>query len=304
MPADARVARLRAFNRFYTAAFGLLRDGLLDTPHSLTESRILYELGTADAASPSQLAELLRLNLGYVSRVLSRLKDQRLVKGETSSQDGRRQIVSLTKEGRRAFKLLDDRSSAQVRELLSGLSEDEQEQLMSSVGQIESLLGQKRSDLVVLRAPLPGDYGWVVQRHGELYAQEYGWDETFEALVARIVADYVDHRDPKREGAWIAEANGERVGCVFCMRNEDAVAKLRILLVEPSARGMGVGTRLVEECIRFAKRAGYKQVTLWTNDVLVDARRIYERAGFRLVDEERHHSFGHDLTGQDWLLDL
>jgi DNA-binding MarR family transcriptional regulator/GNAT superfamily N-acetyltransferase len=303
MSADARVVRLRAFNRFYTAEFGLLRDGLLDTPHSLTESRVLFELAT-DGASPSHLAERLHLNLGYVSRVLSRLKGQHLVRGEASPKDGRRQIVSLTKEGRRAYKLLDDRSSTQVRELLSRLSEDEQELLMSSVAQIESLLGHKRSNVVVLRAPLPGDYGWVVQRHGELYAKEYGWDETFEALIAKIVADYVDHRDPKLESAWIAEVNGERVGCIFCMRKETDVAKLRILLVEPSTRGMGVGTRLVEECIRFARRAGYKKVTLWTNDVLVDARRIYERAGFHLVDEERHHSFGQELTGQNWLLDL
>ena len=301
---EARVTRLRAFNRFYTRILGLLREGLLDTPYSLSESRILFELGASDGASPSDLATKLRLNLGYVSRVLSRLKDQRLVHAVSSPDDGRRQVVSLTTEGRKAFKLLDERSSRQIRELLARLSDDGRERLMSAIGQIESLLSEQRSHAVVFRAPVSGDYGWVVKRHGELYRQEYGWDETFEALVARIVADYVDHRDPQRDAAWIAEVNGERVGCILCTTKDDDVAQLRILLVEPSARGMGVGSRLVEECIRFARRSGRKQMALWTNDVLVDARGIYERAGFRLVEEERHHSFGHDLTGQNWLLDL
>jgi len=301
---EAGVTRLRAFNRFYTGVLGLLRDGLLDTPYSLSESRILFELGASDGASPSEVAEKLRLNLGYVSRVLSRLKEQRLVHAVSSPDDGRRQVVSLTTEGRKALKLLDERSSRQVCELLARLSDDEQERLMSSIGQVESLLSEEKSHAVVLRAPVSGDYGWVVKRHGELYRQEYGWDETFEALVARIVADYVDHGDPTRDAAWIAEVNGERVGCILCMTKDDDVAQLRILLVEPSARGMGVGSRLVEECIRFARRAGHKQMMLWTNDVLLDARRIYERAGFRLVEEEKHHSFGHDLTGQNWLLDL
>lgn len=254
--------------------------------------------------SPSHLAQELRLNLGYVSRVLSKLKEQRLVHAESSPEDGRRQVVSLTKEGRKAFKLLDERSSRQIGELLARLGDDEQERLMSSIAEIESLLGEKRSSTVVLRPPGSGDYGWVVKRHGELYAQEYGWDERFEALVAGIVAEYVDRQDPKRQAAWIAEVNGHRVGCVFCMRKNHRVAQLRLLLVEPSARGMGVGTSLVEECIRFAKRSGYEQMTLWTNDVLVDARRIYERHGFRLAEDEEHHSFGHDLVGQNWSLDL
>jgi DNA-binding MarR family transcriptional regulator/GNAT superfamily N-acetyltransferase len=299
-----RVARLRAFNRFYTRFLGLLRDGLLDSPYSLAEGRVLFELGTSEAASPSHLAERLQVNLGYMSRVLSGLKKRGLVRAETSPDDGRRQLVSLTSRGRAVFKSLDEASSEQIRRLLSVLSDDAQDRLMSSVSVIESLLGERPPPVVTLRAPVSGDFGWIVQRHGQLYAQEYGWDETFEALVARIVADYADEHDPKRDAAWIAEVNGERVGCVFCMKKEHDVAQLRILLVEPSARGMGIGGRLVEECIRFAKRAGYKQVMLWTNDVLVDARRIYERVGFRLVDEEAHHSFGHDLVGQNWMLDL
>jgi DNA-binding MarR family transcriptional regulator/N-acetylglutamate synthase-like GNAT family acetyltransferase len=301
---EARIARLRAFNRFYTEVLGLLHDGLLETPYSLAESRVLFELGAGGDTSPGLLADRLELNPGYISRVLSALKRRGLVRSEGSPDDGRRQNVSLTKEGRKAFKSLDDRSSRQIRELLGPLSEDGQQRLLAAVHEIESLLGAEDPPVVVLRAPVSGDYGWVVQRHGELYAQEYGWDETFEALVARIVSDYVDQHDAKRDAAWIAEVNGQRVGCIFCMKKEHNVAQLRILLVEPGARGMGVGSRLVEECIRFAKRVGYKQLVLWTNDVLADARRIYERTGFRLVEEEKHHSFGHDLTGQNWLLDL
>jgi DNA-binding MarR family transcriptional regulator/GNAT superfamily N-acetyltransferase len=301
---DDRVSRLRSFNRFYTRLVGVLRDGFLDTPYSLTEGRVLFEVGASEAASPSDVAERLELNLGYVSRVLSRLKERGLVRGETSPEDGRRQVVSLTRKGRDALKVLDARASDQVGELLSSLSDDAQHRLMSAIAVIESLLGEKPSPVVTLRNPASGDYGWVVQRHGALYAHEYGWDETCEAFIARIVADYVDHHDPKRESAWIAEVNGERVGCIFCVKKVDDVAQLRNFLVEPSARGMGIGSRLVEECIRFAKRARYKQMMLWTNDVLVDARRIYERFGFRLIEEEKHHSFGHDLVGQNWLLDL
>lgn len=296
---------MRTFNRFYTGVLGLLRDGLLDTRYSLTESRVLFELGGSDGLSPSDLAERLRLNLGYVSRVVTKLKEQHLLDARGSREDGRRLIVSLTKEGRKVFRLLDDRASRQIRGLLSNLGDEEQERLMLSIAEIESLLKKDETrSLVVLRAPGSGDYGWVVQRHGSIYAQEFGWDETFEGLVARIVADYVAQRDPEHEAAWIAEVDGARVGCIFCTRKDDDVARLRLLLVDPNARGMGVGAKLIDECIRFARRAGYKRMTLWTNDVLVGARRLYERAGFRLVEENEHHSFGHDLVGQDWLLDL
>lgn len=281
-----------------------MNDRLLETQYSLRESRFLFEIGSAAPSSPTHLAERLRLDLGYVSRVLSRLKEEGLVLGQTSPDDGRRQVVTLTKEGREAFRLLDERSSQQVRELLLSLSEDAQGRLVSSAREIESFLGNSDSPVLVLRAPVVGDYGWVVQRHGELYAQGFGWDKRFEALVARIVADHVDRHDPRREAGWIAEMNGERVGCIFCMKKHHDVAQLRLLLVEPSARGMGIGSRLVEECIRFARRASYKRMMLWTNDVLLDARRIYERSGFRLAEEAKHRSFGHDLMGQNWLLDL
>jgi DNA-binding MarR family transcriptional regulator/GNAT superfamily N-acetyltransferase len=302
---DDRVTRLRSFNRFYTGLLGLLRDGLLDTPYSLPESRVLFELGSAGAASPTNLAERLQLNPGYVSRILSSLKEQCLVGAQASPEDGRRQVVSLTKRGGKAFELLDERSGQQVRDLLMGLGEDEQDRLMSAVGEIESLLSKKaRVPLVVLRGPHSGDYGWVIQRHGVLYDEEYGWDKRLEALVARIVADFIEHDDAEHEAAWIAEVDGVRVGCIFCMKKDEEVAQLRLLLMEPGYRGMGIGGRLVDECIRFAKRAGYKQMVLWTNDVLVDARRIYERLGFRLVEEERHHNFGKELVGQNWLLEL
>lgn len=301
---ETRVSRLRVFNRFFTETLGLLDDGFLGTPYSLRSSRLIFEIGTAGVSSPRLLTEHLNLNAGYVSRLLSRLKQQGLVRGEASRDDGRRQVLSLTDEGREVFKLLNERASQQVRELLTGLNEDEQRRLMISTKEIESLLGGDKTPVVVIRPPVAGDHGWVVQRHGELYAREYGWDETFEALVARVIADYVDHRDLNREAGWIAEIDGERVGCVFCMEKENDVAQLRLLFVEPSARGMGIGGRLVEECIRFARRAGYGRMMLWTNDVLVDARKIYERNGFQLVEEQKHHSFGHDLVGQNWWLDL
>ncbi|MDQ4059377.1 MAG: bifunctional helix-turn-helix transcriptional regulator/GNAT family N-acetyltransferase [Actinomycetota bacterium] len=304
MSVEERVAHLRAFNRLYTEVLGLLAEGLLDTPYSLPESRVLFELGSGGAASPSVLAERLRLDLGYVSRLLASLRRRGLVTRTTSKEDRRRKVVSLTREGRRAFQGLDGKSSAQIRRLLDRLSEDGQERLVACTKEIDGLLGGKKARAIVLREPHSGDFGWVVQRHGDLYRSEYGWDETFEALVARIVADYIENRDPVREAAWIAEVNGQRVGCVFCMKKDEDVAQLRILLVEPATRGMGIGTRLVEECIRFARRAGYKQMMLWTNDVLVSARRIYEAAGFRMVEEEKHRSFGHDLVGQNWYLEL
>ncbi len=301
---EGRIRGLRAFNRFYTEILGLLGEGLLQTSYSLPESRVLFELGSAGPASPSDLAERLRLDLGYVSRLVGRLTKRRLVTGKASAMDRRRRVISLTKEGRKAFRLLDARSSSQTRQLLDPLTEDGQERLLASASTIENLLDEPHPRTVVLREPVSGDFGWVVQRHGALYRDEFGWDETFEALVARIVADYIEDRDPQRERAWIAEVNDQRAGCVFCTKKTQKVAQLRILLVEPSARGLGIGRRLVDECIRFARQAGYKQIMLWTNDVLVSARRIYEAADFRLVEEERHRSFGRDLVGQNWILDL
>jgi DNA-binding MarR family transcriptional regulator/GNAT superfamily N-acetyltransferase len=304
-PAAARVGRVRAFTRFYTNALGVLKEGLLDTPHSLTEARLIFELAQREATPAAQLRRVLNIDAGYLSRILTRLEAEGLIDKERLASDQRRQVITLTRRGRAAFELLDRRSAEQIQGLLSGLSETDQRRLVAAMAEIERLLGSDSSrGPVVMRPPVSGDFGWVVERHGALYRDEYGWDESFEALVGRLVADYIERADRRREAAWIAELDGERVGCVFCTKKDGEVAKLRLLLVEPTARGLGIGSRLVDECIRFARRAGYKHMTLWTNDVLVDARRIYERAGFRLVKQEKHRSFGHDLVGQDWWLTL
>jgi DNA-binding MarR family transcriptional regulator/N-acetylglutamate synthase-like GNAT family acetyltransferase len=297
----ARVGAVRAFNRFYTNVLGLLREGLLETPYSLTEARVIFELAQRDQVDAADLRRSLQIDPGYLSRLLGRFESDGLVSRERSPSDGRRQVVRLTRHGRAVFETLDSRSAAEVGKLLAGLGEDEQRRLLEGMTAVRQVLeGAPHREPVVLRPPQPGDYGWVVQRHGVIYAEEYGWDESFEALVARIVADFVDRRNSRRESAWIAEVDGERAGCIFCVEKEQKVAQLRLLLVEPRFRGSGIGSRLVRECMRFAKRSGYEQMMLWTNDVLVDARRIYERAGFNLVEEERHHSFGHELVGQNW----
>ncbi|HEY8474354.1 MAG TPA: helix-turn-helix domain-containing GNAT family N-acetyltransferase [Natronosporangium sp.] len=303
--ADQRVASVRAFNRFYTELIGVLDEGLLRTPYSLTEARVIFELAQRDSREVAELRQALAIDAGYLSRILARFQDDGLVTRRRSVADGRRQVISLTEQGRAAFVTLDGRSAEAIRTMLTKLTEEDQARLVGAMAEIRRILEPApRPSGYVLRPPRPGDLGWVVHRHGVRYAEEYGWDESFEALVARIVADYVDHRDPRREDAWIAELDGEPVGCVFCTRKDDQTAQLRLLLVEPQARGMGIGSRLVDECIRFARRAGYRELVLWTNDVLVDARRIYERAGFQLVKQEPHHSFGHDLVGQTYALTL
>jgi DNA-binding MarR family transcriptional regulator/N-acetylglutamate synthase-like GNAT family acetyltransferase len=302
---QGRVATVRSFNRFYTSVIGLLSGRLLETPYTLTEARVIFELAQSDVTDVPMLRQTLGLDAGYLSRVLGRLETRGLLRREQSKTDARRQRVRLTAGGRRAFRTLDGRSAAEVAGLLDKLTDEEQRALVSAMARIQQLLeGSRPPQALVLRPPHSGDFGWVVHRHGVIYAQEYGWDETFEALVARIVADFVDHRDLKREAAWIAELDGDIVGCVFCAKKEESVAQLRLLLVEPRARGKGVGTRLCDQCVRFARSAGYERLMLWTNDVLEDARRIYERAGFELVEEKQHRSFGHDLVGQNWCLTL
>jgi len=295
------VAAVRAFNRFYTNRIGVLGDGLLRTPHSLTEARVLYELSQRDVTEVADLRRELDIDAGFLSRLLARLERSGLVARERSQADARRQRIRLTADGTAAFAELDRRSAAEIGALLDAVGEEDQRRLVAAMDVVRGVLeGVPRSEAFVLRPAHAGDFGWIVHRHGALYAQEYGWDETFEALVARIVADHVEHRDPRLEAAWIAELDGEPVGCVLCVRREDDVAQLRLLLVEPGARGRGIGARLIEECLRFAKRAGYHRITLWTNDVLHEARRLYERAGFELVESAPHHSFGHDLVEQTW----
>lgn len=299
-----RVDAVRAFSRFYTSLIGVLTEGLLDTPYSLTEARVIFELGHRDACEAAVLRRSLDLDAGYLSRILSRFEADGLLVRERVPGDARRQAVRLTGRGREVFGELDGRSAAQVGRILAALPEGDQRRLVGAMEAIRGILGERTPpDSYVLRPLGPGDLGWVVQRHGALYAAEYGWDTTFEALVARIVADYADKGD-SGSNAWIAEVDGEPTGCVMCVREDDRVARLRLLLVEPSARGRGIGGRLVEECVRFARRAGYSELVLWTNDVLRDARRLYERAGFVLAEEGTHHSFGHDLVEQTWRLQL
>ncbi len=303
--ADAEVAAVREFNRFYTNVLGLLREGLLDTPYSLTEARVIFELAREDRTEAGELRRWLDIDAGYLSRILARFETDGIVSRSRSPQDARRQVIGLTATGRAVFAKLDALAAGQVRGLLAGLPAPGRASLTAAMAGIREILdGVPRTDALVLRAPLPGELGWVVQRNGALYAAEYGWDESYEALVAQIVADYAARADREREAAWIAEVAGQPAGCVFCMRKSDDVAQLRLLLVEPHARGRGIGERLVADCVAFARRSGYREIVLWTNDVLHAARRIYQRAGFELAGSQPHHSFGHDLVGQDWRLPL
>ena len=297
---------MRRFSRFYTRQVGLLRDGYLDSPFSVTEARVLYELANRDPAVAADLTRELGIDAGYLSRILSGFRRRGLLEKRPSEGDARRSDLRLTKRGKTVFASLDARSHDDIGAQLARLPVADQERLVAAMGTVERLLGEPTpSDgSYVLRGPRPGDYGWVVERHGALYAEEYGWNEEFEGLVAGIVGKFIEHLDPKRERCWIAERDGENVGCVFAVRQSATVAKLRLLLVEPKARGLGIGTQLVEECIAFSRTAGYRRLQLWTNSVLRAARHIYEQAGFELTAEESHHSFGKDLVGETWELRL
>jgi len=301
-----RIEAVRRFNRFYTRQIGVLLEGLLRSPYSLTEARILYELAHRGETTASVLGSDLGLDAGYLSRLLGGFEKHGLILREVSGRDGRQRILRLTEEGETAFAMLNARSRNEVGAMLGELSNEQQSRLVAAMQTIEELLGAtpEPSTPYLLRPHQPGDMGWVVHRHAVLYAETYGWDETFEALVARIAADFIDNFDPKNERCWIAEMDGAIVGSVFVVKQSDEVAKLRLLLVEPKARGLGLGKRLVAECIAFARRRGYRKLVLWTNDILHAARHIYEQEGFVLVDEEPHHSFGVDLVGQNWELDL
>lgn len=298
-----RVAAVRRFNRFYTRRIGILDDGLLDSLFSLTEVRVLFELAHAPQLTATALRDNLDLDAGYLSRLLRRLEQRGLVARTSSEADRRVAYLTLTEKGRQEFQTLDERANDEVRALLRELSVPQQRQLLGALRTIEELLGDEapaRPEPYVLRPHQPGDMGWVVHRHGVLYAQEYGWDERFEALVAEVVAAFIHRFDPRRERCWIVERDGEIVGSVFLVKKSKTVAQLRLLLVEPSARGLGIGARLVDECIRFGRQCGYRTMTLWTNNVLHTARHIYQRAGFQLVSEKPHDMFGRDLVGQTW----
>ncbi|MDB4893498.1 MAG: GCN5-related N-acetyltransferase [Gemmatimonadetes bacterium] len=306
------VDAVRRFSRFYTRIVGALDQGYLDSAYSLAEVRLLFELSNRDAPTAAVLMRDLDLDAGYMSRLVQRLVRRRLVKRTRSATDGRESHLTLTATGRAAFAELDARARADVAQLLAPLSADDQHTLVDAMARVRTLLGDEPdrvrvpAPMVVFRAPNPGDLGWIVQRHGELYAREYGWDNRFEGIVARIMADFVEHFDPQRERAWIAERDGVNAGCIMLVRHpeRESVAKLRVLLVEPAARGLGIGNRLVDECIRFARSAGYHTITLWTYEVLASARKIYIGAGFKLVAEEKQHSFGRAMTSQTWELTL
>jgi DNA-binding MarR family transcriptional regulator/N-acetylglutamate synthase-like GNAT family acetyltransferase len=298
-----QIERFRAFNRFHTALVGALNEHLLETRFTLTEARVLFELGRARTVEVLELRRRTSLDPGYLSRILAAFEEDGLVTRRRSAEDARRVVVELTAEGRSAYRDLNERSAAENARLLGRLADGDRDRVLLAAAEMQALLAE-RPATVSIREAASGDYGWIVERHGVLYALEYGWDETFEGLVAEIIGAFARSHDPRRERAFIAELGGRRAGCVLCVREADDTAKLRTLLVEPWARGHGIGSRLVDECIAFARAAGYTRMVLWTNDVLVAARRIYERAGFELVDEAAHHAFGHDLVEQTWSLEL
>jgi DNA-binding MarR family transcriptional regulator/GNAT superfamily N-acetyltransferase len=303
---EARIAAVRRFSRFYTRELGLLREGLVGAGFSLTEGRVLYELAHRDKMTASELAAALDMDHGYLSRILRRFSDDGLLKKVRAPNDARQSLITITAKGRKAFAPLNKGSHDQVAEWLGRLSDAEQARVVGAMATVESLLGHKdaRPDPILLRPHRPGDMGWVTAAHGAIYANEYGWDITFEAMVAKIVAEFIENFDAKHECCWIAEMDGAPVGSAFVVKKSDTVAKLRLVIVDAKARGLGVGKRLVEECMRFAKIAGYKSMTLWTQDNLTAARGIYQRAGFKLTASEKNHSFGVNLVSETWDRDL
>ena len=303
---ERRVAAMRRFSRFYTRRIGVLQARFLDSPFSLAEARVLYELTRRDKATASEIGAELGLDAGYLSRILRGFAGRGLVAKERSRADGRHILLTLTARGRKAFAPLEAYSNDEVAKMLQGLSASDQARLIAATHTIEELVGgsAKSSSPYVLRPHRPGDMGWVVSRHGAVYAEEYGWDERLEALAAEIVAAFLRDFDPARERCWIAERDGENVGCVFLVKDSLRVARLRLLLVDRAARGLGLGARLVDECIRFARQAGYAKITLWTHSVLTAARHVYQSAGFQLVDTKSHEEFGKQLVGETWDLKL
>jgi DNA-binding MarR family transcriptional regulator/N-acetylglutamate synthase-like GNAT family acetyltransferase len=301
---DRRIDAIRAFNRFYTRRIGVVREDLLQSRFSLTEARVIYELAQSPGLTATDIGSRLDLDAGYLSRMLARFEQEGMLTRAPALADRRQALLSLTEAGRAEFEELDSRSRAQTGALLAALPAPEQEALVDAMGRIAATLRDCPAGAVALRQPNPGDIGWVVSRHGALYAEEYGFDHRFEALVATVAGDFLRSHDPARERCWIADRDGVRLGSVFLVRETDEVARLRLLLVEPGARGIGLGRRLVRECLTVARAGGYRRVTLWTNDVLVAARAIYRAEGFQLVASEPHSSFGPAMVGEDWELDF
>ena len=306
VPSDRAVETMRQFNRLYTKKIGLLHDRYLRSQFSLAEARVLYELAHRKGATASEIGRELELDPGYLSRILRSFESRGLIAKTRSERDGRRSLIDLTQQGGEAFATLDERSRAAAGRLLTGVREEDRSRLVAAIEQVETLLGERSKSRTpyLLRSHRPGDMGWVVHRHAVLYAREYRFDERFEALVADVVAQFLRNYNPRREQCWIAEKDSEIVGSIFLVRESDTIAKLRLLLVEPGARGLGIGHRLVEECVGFARQAGYRSITLWTQNILTAARRIYEQAGFRRIMEETHSDFGPEVIGEIWKLTL
>jgi len=307
---NRRIAAARRFNRFYTRQIGVLRKNFLDSPYSLGEARVIYEIASDKSPTASEIGRALDLDAGYLSRVLRNFEKRGLVERRVSAKDARQSHLALSPRGRKAFVLLDELSQRDIGAMLDKLPPADQSRLIAAMSTIETLLEaapetkgpEHRS--YKLRDPAPGDFGWVVKRHAELYAQEYKWKEPFEGVCAQIVADFVNKFYGKRERCWIAEMDGENVGCIFVAKDSEKVARIRLLLVDPKARGLGLGAKLTDECIRFAREAGYSKMTLWTHSVLKAARHIYQKAGFKLMRTEKHKSWGQPVVSEYWDLEL
>jgi DNA-binding MarR family transcriptional regulator/ribosomal protein S18 acetylase RimI-like enzyme len=297
-----RIAAVRRFNRFYTQHLGVLRDGYLDSPFSLTQARVLYEVRERGSTTATEIGRDLGLDAGYLSRLVAQFEKSGLIRKERSPSDGRQSFLSITAIGRKAMDLLEQRTVRQVGDVLHRLSDPEQDRLVCAMRAVERMIAPEApaKPEIMLREPRPGDLGWIVARHGTLYAEEYGWGENFEGLCAQIVAEFAANYDAKRERCWIAEMDGENVGSVFLVKDTDEIARLRLLLVDPAARGRGLGTRLTDECVRFAKAAGYRGITLWTHSVLTAARHVYSKAGFTLTSNEKRKSFGKQVVSEIW----
>ena len=305
---DQRITAIRGFNRFYTRQIGVLRKTFLDSPYSLGEARVLYEIASGRSSTATEIGRALDLDAGYLSRLLRNFEKRGLIERKASARDARQSNLRLSARGRKAYAPLEQRSQRDAGNLLSKLAPGEQARLIAAMTTIETLLrGETQTASqpgYILRAPRPGDFGWIVKRNAELYAQEFQWREPFEGVCAQIVADFANKFDAKRERCWIAEMNGENVGCIFLAKDSATVARVRLLLVDPKARGLGLGARLVDECLRFARRGGYNKVTLWTHSVLTAARHIYEKAGFKLMRSERHKDWGPPVVSEYWDLEL
>jgi len=311
MSSQQTIAAVRRFNRFYTRQIGVLRKNYLGSPYSLAEMRVLYELAQNEKLTASDIARTLDLDMGYLSRLLRNFEKRGLINRKTSMSDARQSHLTLTARGRKMFAPMEQRSQQYAASMLASLDDAQQEQIVSAMNAIETLLAGAPAGKAdarpayTLREPRVGDFGWIVSRHAELYLREYGWADPFEGLCAQIVADYVNNFDPEREHCWIAELNGENVGCIMLVKDEQPnVARLRLLLVDPKARGLGLGTRLVDECVRFARSKGYAKITLWTHSALSAARHVYEGAGFKLTSSEPRHSWGKDVVAEFWDLEL